>query len=67
MAGVDKLSVEICECVVAYHLERDWRGHWVAMLDEVLPDLMTMALGVCERCGKPFCDRSELGADDVGG
>lgn len=63
----DKPPVEICECTISYHLEPNGHGGMVAVLDEALPDLMTMAFGVCERCGRPFYDRSELGADDVEG
>jgi hypothetical protein len=56
MAEKVKLPVAvICECPVSYHQE--WRGdRMVQVLDQELPDIMTMCVGRCERCGLPFHD-----------
>lgn len=58
---IGKPSVELCACTVSYHLEPNGRGGMIAVLDDELPSLMTMAFGVCERCGKPYCDLANWG------
>lgn len=45
----------VCQCTVSYHHENH-NGRIVCVLDEgcELPDIMTMAFGLCEKCGLPY-------------
>lgn len=54
LSSDDKLTV--CECPVSYHEVVMPDGNRVAVLDEgmELPDLMTLCVGRCTRCGLPF-------------
>ncbi len=61
LSSDDKLTT--CQCPISYHEVVMPDGNHVAVLDEELPELLTMCFGRCERCGLPF--QTDFTAEEI--